>query len=64
MRQNWILEVLGDLHGFAASNDLPELAAQLEETIAVAATELAQRPQDGDTGLDGAETGRRTGTAG
>jgi len=40
MGHNWILDVLADLKAFAQENDLPLLAAQLDETALVAQAEL------------------------
>ena len=41
MDRDWILAVLTDLRTFAASNNLPDLAAQLEDASRVAMAELA-----------------------
>lgn len=62
MSKEWIIDVLGDVRGFATANGLPTLADQLEEAIAVAAIEIAQITP-GQAGLDGAEVGRHVGTA-
>ncbi|MDP5084173.1 MAG: hypothetical protein NWQ23_02050 [Yoonia sp.] len=43
MGRDWIIDVLADLRAFAHENDLPLLAAQLEEAGLVAEVELAQR---------------------
>ncbi|MEM9348866.1 MAG: hypothetical protein AAGA47_01280 [Pseudomonadota bacterium] len=42
MDKEWIIDVLDDLKVFAAKNSLPHLARQLEETLALAETELAE----------------------
>ncbi|MDB2407116.1 hypothetical protein N9W17_01110 [Jannaschia sp.] len=42
MSKDWIIEVLGDLRGFATMNDLPATAVQLEEAIVVAIAEISQ----------------------
>ncbi len=42
MRYNWMLEVLADLLAFARDNGLTALAAQIEETTAVAKAEIAR----------------------
>jgi len=42
MAQDWIVDVLADLRNFAIQNGLTNLAEQLDDTILVAATELAQ----------------------
>ncbi|GIT91267.1 hypothetical protein JANAI62_17230 [Jannaschia pagri] len=63
MSKNWIIEVLGDLRGFAVMNDLPTLADQLEEAIVVAIAEIP--PEDtasAGAGPNGAEAGRFAGT--
>ena len=41
MTNDWILDVLADLKSYARKNDLPALADQLDETLLVAATEIA-----------------------
>ncbi len=48
MRQEWIIEVLADLHRFAQKNAMPELAAQVAVTIEVARREalMAVRSMD------------------
>jgi len=43
MRNDWILDVLADLRSFAASNDLPLLAEQLDDTALVAVAECNAR---------------------
>jgi|Cruoilmetagenom7_1024161.scaffolds.fasta_scaffold00120_41 hypothetical protein len=43
MRNDWIMDVLADLRSFAASNDLPLLAEQLDDTALVAVAELNAR---------------------
>ncbi|CTQ48984.1 hypothetical protein [Jannaschia donghaensis] len=57
MTKDWIIDVLGDLRGFARANGLPTLAEELEGALAVAALEIAQ-PPTGQAERDGAETGR------
>ena len=42
MQNEWIIDVLGDLRAFAADNDLPGLASQIEEALMVASVEIAQ----------------------
>lgn len=64
MSKNWIIEVLGDLRGFAATNDMPILASQLEEAIVVAATELGQDAPNAETTWHGADAQRRIGSIG
>jgi hypothetical protein len=41
MTNDWILDVLADLCAFARQNDLPKLAAQIEDATLVAVAELA-----------------------
>lgn len=65
MAKDWIIEVLGDLHGFAAANDLPTLADQLEEAIVIASAELGQvGPVPTGVGHHGSQIGRSAGTVG
>ncbi len=40
MSQEWMIDVLRDLTDFARRNGLMGLAAQLDETLGIAATEL------------------------
>ncbi|QDY68405.1 hypothetical protein [Qingshengfaniella alkalisoli] len=42
MQQGWVIDVLADLKSFARQNGLPVLAEQLDDTILVAAAELAK----------------------
>ncbi|RMD49537.1 MAG: hypothetical protein D6832_01555 [Alphaproteobacteria bacterium] len=59
MSKEWVLDVLADLREFAARNGLVSLAEELEDAMAVAATELAPAPGPapaGDRG-DGAGAG-------
>ena len=44
MESDWILDVLSDLRTFATSNDLPKLAAQLDDAALIAMAELARAP--------------------
>jgi len=41
MANDWILDVLADLKTYAKKNGLDALAEQLEETMLIAATEIA-----------------------
>ncbi|PWJ22104.1 hypothetical protein [Jannaschia seohaensis] len=62
MSKDWIIEVLGDLRGFATMNDLPVTAEQLEEAIVVAIAEVSQQPGARmRTEGHGAEAGRCAG---
>jgi len=40
MRHDWIFDVLSDLKAYAIRNDLPALAAKVDEAIAVAKVEI------------------------
>lgn len=54
MAKEWIIDVLGDLRGFAQTNDLPTLADQLEETLVVAVAEIGgdvAKPRAGTNGI-------------
>jgi|GEM_PF-327375 len=42
MQYDWIVDVLSDLKTFAQTNGLSVLAEQLDDSILVAATEIAQ----------------------
>jgi len=42
MSKDWIIDVLTDLRTFAHLNELPSLAEHLDDTVLVAAAELAQ----------------------
>ncbi|MDJ0995377.1 MAG: hypothetical protein QNI90_17500 [Dinoroseobacter sp.] len=46
MAQDWIVDVLADLRSFALQNNLKTLAEQLDDTLLVAATEIAQSAPD------------------
>lgn len=41
MTENWMIEVLADLRKFAKSNSMGKLAEQLDDTIHIAASEMA-----------------------
>ncbi len=41
MANDWILDVIADLKTYAKKNGLPALADQLDETLLIAATEIA-----------------------
>ncbi|MEM9580080.1 MAG: hypothetical protein AAF891_05285 [Pseudomonadota bacterium] len=47
MTHKWIIDVLTDLKTFAAHNDLPALAAQLEDAQLVASVEMSANTRDG-----------------
>ncbi|MFO6464785.1 hypothetical protein ACK8OR_10360 [Jannaschia sp. KMU-145] len=64
MSKKWIIEVLGDLKGFADANRLPELASQLDEAIVTASVELVQDPPAEEARPDGTKAGRRAEAAG
>ena len=42
MRNEWILDVLADLRGFAQDNNLQLLAEQLDDTAIVAVAEICE----------------------
>lgn len=42
MTENWMIDVLADLRKFAKNNRMGKLANQLDDTIHIAASELAQ----------------------
>ncbi len=41
MTENWMIEVLADLRKFAKNNRMGKLAEQLDDTIHIAASEMA-----------------------
>lgn len=57
MTQDWILDVLSDLRRFAASNDMPVLVEQLDDTIIVASAEIASGAGSAALGRDGKSVG-------
>ncbi|MFY0623656.1 MAG: hypothetical protein JXQ89_18395 [Pelagimonas sp.] len=58
MGQNWILDVLVDLKTFARSNDMPTLAATLDDATFVAQVELASLAEGQQGGLFGRQSAR------
>ena len=65
MRQfDWILDVLADLKSFAATNGLPALAEQLDDSMLVAAADIESRNAEaraqahGDPSRNGPAAGR------
>lgn len=46
MGRNWIIDVLADLHTFAARNELPILAGELEKAKTVAVVEIGSSGED------------------
>ncbi|MEM7641888.1 MAG: hypothetical protein AAF366_05115 [Pseudomonadota bacterium] len=64
MSKDWIIEVLGDLRGFAVTNGMPSLAEQLEEAVVVAVTELAQTTPRPEAERYDAKVGQLTGPVG
>ena len=53
MRYEWLISEIEALRDYAARNDLPELAAQLDEARLLALTEIASREarkEDSTTG--------------
>lgn len=55
MRHQWVIDVLLDLQSYAMVNELPQLAARIEETLAQARKEILCKSGDPvpDGGLDG-----------
>ena len=45
MGHDWILDVLTDLRAFASANDLPSLAAHLDDAAVVARVEISSRAE-------------------
>ena len=45
-KNDWILDVLADLKAFASSNGLTAISEQLDDTMLVAASELASRKDE------------------
>ena len=43
MQQNWIIDVLTDLRAFAAANEMPGLAEQLDDARMVALAEISTK---------------------
>ncbi|PUB16375.1 hypothetical protein [Yoonia sediminilitoris] len=60
MGQEWIIDVLADLKTFAKQNELPLLAAQLEETALVASVEIAAKVDDTSPVAQGDYAGTRS----
>ncbi len=50
MHHDWIFDVLADLKGFALTNGLPALAAQVDAAMRVAEAELAAQGGEGGSG--------------
>lgn len=50
MRHDWIFDVLNDLRRYALANNLPALAAQAEQALAVARAEIGAQSDGGDGG--------------
>lgn len=59
MGHNWIIDVLTDLKSFAQQNDLPLLAAQLDEVTSVASAEIVGRTPNLPVFVQGEQTGTR-----
>lgn len=60
MGHDWILDVLTDLKSFAGANDLPSLAAHLDEATLVARAEIASRTEGRQFGVSYENTGARS----
>lgn len=57
MTQDWILDVLSDLRRFAAQNGMNALVEQLDDTLLVAAAEVASWDASKAMAGDGKTTG-------
>lgn len=49
MGRNWIIDVIADLHTFAARNDLPVLASELDKVKSTAIREIGTTAGDATT---------------
>ena len=58
MRHDWIFGVLSDLKAYAVQNDLPALAAKVDEALVVAKAEI-DAEEEGGSGLGGVHPGGR-----
>jgi hypothetical protein len=54
---DWILDVLVDLKSFASANDLGALAEQLDDTMLIAAAEIASLNEKATVGTYAEQTG-------
>lgn len=52
-KNDWILDVLADLKAFAYSNGLSALSEQLDDTMLIAAGELASHKEEACAKLNG-----------
>jgi len=52
MSKEWIIDVMGDLRAFAAANELPTLASQLDDVLVTASVEIAQNALPRSEGYD------------
>lgn len=55
MQNDWILDVLVDLKAFAGANDLKALTEQLDDTILIAAAEIATKAGEANKRINGEE---------
>ncbi|GLQ34501.1 hypothetical protein GCM10007939_07840 [Amylibacter marinus] len=62
MKHEWMIDVLSDLQNFAKQHDLDRLAEHIEDTLLVAASELAAQRQGSAQGADEISDRRTTGT--
>lgn len=46
MKNDWIMDVLTDLHTFAFENEMKGLASQLQDAQLIAAIEIASQTED------------------
>ncbi len=60
MCHDWIFDVLSDLKAYAIQNNLPALAAKVEEALEVARLEIAAKEDEtaGAAGRGGPPSGR------
>jgi len=63
MQDDWILDVLADLRAFAAANQLPRTAEQLDDAALVALAEMSAQREGigrahGKTAASGTDMGR------
>lgn len=61
MSKSWLLDVLADLKSFAAQNDLPIVAAQLDDLVVVAMAEIATQSDACDCDSGRSHYGRQIG---
>jgi hypothetical protein len=50
VRHNWIIDVLDDLRSYAEANNLPGIALAAQQTLDLAAAEIAAVSEDAEPG--------------